>query len=445
MESLVRVFIASPSDVQAEREMVKRSIDNLSRRLESLRSMSLIPVSWEEFAPIASASPDRVFQHRIISRLEPCNLFIGILYKRYGTAIDQLNGLSGTEVEFDSALENRDRIKIMTYFRDQGLTTAADPEVISQLNKVNLLKKRLVKAGLPYQSYESPEEFGERIHFDLMEAVLEMLTDQTRRASLSKFFKFGNERKNRQPSVMIGYPAIHKHTGSSAQGNYDWQKRLLPNVVYEDFKAIQKIETSLAFIGIEDYSSVTLDHPKLNRAGNRIWLCLPRNELAREKLRDFEEHKRFSFKNDSDGVRHIIWQQKNGTSVKVYSPLSEYLKKQRPKRNTKWSPDYGRIFARDFAILARFKSNDYARANFGRPFYHYFIAGIRGLGTWGVGWFIDRRPDELARLVNEQCGNKNDGDVQALLQITYDHYRIKDVIDVSTCGQDNFDNEMSDE
>jgi hypothetical protein len=37
----------------------------------------------------------------------------------------------------------------------------------------------------------------------------------------------------------------------------------------------------------------------------------------------------------------------------------------------------------------------------GPPYYHFFIAGIRGLGTWGAGWFIDRRADDLFAIASE--------------------------------------------
>jgi hypothetical protein len=65
------------------------------------------------------------------------------------------------------------------------------------------------------------------------------------------------------------------------------------------------------------------------------------------------------------------------------------------------------------------------------PFQHYFVAGIRGLGTWGAGWYIDRCPDELERLAEAARETKN-GDIQVLLEVTFSNYRIVEVEDVSS-------------
>ena len=72
----------------------------------------------------------------------------------------------------------------------------------------------------------------------------------------------------------------------------------------------------------------------------------------------------------------------------------------------------------------------------------YFIAGIRGLGTWGAGWFIDRRPDELLRIVKHS--DKEHTDPQALLQVTFSNYRIIDVKDVSNYDTDYFEKQTED-
>ena len=51
---LIPVFIASPQDVAAERELARDAIHELAPRRARMFGVSLVPVMWEEFAPISS-------------------------------------------------------------------------------------------------------------------------------------------------------------------------------------------------------------------------------------------------------------------------------------------------------------------------------------------------------------------------------------------------------
>ena len=61
----------------------------------------------------------------------------------------------------------------------------------------------------------------------------------------------------------------------------------------------------------------------------------------------------------------------------------------------------------------------------------FFIAGIRGLGTWGAAWYLDRRYRELRKI-------KHNENVQLLLEIEYKNGRISNVIDVSSKDAEYF-------
>lgn len=447
MSKIFRVFIASPGDVEAERDLADKAVANLSRKLEPIFQIRLSTVRWEDFAPIASASPDEVVQDRILKRLEACAIFVGILYKRYGTDIDQSRHISGTEAEFKFAIKHRDRMKILTYFRQHRAKVGRrlSREVKDQLKRRDELKEKLRNAGLPFQEYKSASDFADRIVLDLLETVLEATTEVRRQEYLRAFFRLGLSDKESEPSIMIACPAIHKHHGSSARADYNWRDRLSPNVVYEDFKAIQKIESALRCIGVVNYSTVTTLHPKLTlRQGNRIWICLPRNEPGQRQLESIGRRAWFRFEGDDSNTRCIVWKppwlKPKTRGIRIRSPLAKYLAEQRPRGRKPWNPEFGNIFARDFAVIARFRSEEGVFLEGRPPFYHYFMAGIRGLGTWGIGWYIDRRPDDLARLAAEQ-GN---GEVQAVLQVTFENYRIQEVIDVSKCDQRYFNRQRSD-
>jgi hypothetical protein len=105
----------------------------------------------------------------------------------------------------------------------------------------------------------------------------------------------------------------------------------------------------------------------------------------------------------------------------VRSPLAKQMAAVRPSGFSAWSSEYGKFEGKDYAVISRFRYHQD-----GQDFFHYFIAGIRGLGTWGAGYYIDTHPDRLAAV----CGD-DDKDVQVLLEVTYRNFRIAEVADVS--------------
>jgi hypothetical protein len=438
MTRTIPIFIASPSDVQEEREHTRIAIEKLSPRIFRLYGLSLVIVDWKEFAPEASGDRDDVFQFRLLESIEFESIFIGILHQRIGTPISDSTNLTGTESEFHYAINNRKRIQVLTYFKT--IETVSEDQLL-----IARLKKHIMSEQLPFHTYSTSVEFSERIMLDILESIVHNISSSQiiKRKQYSEFFKFGCSRNNPQiiSPPLIVYPPIHKHDSTGNQPSlptYNWRERLLPNIVYEDFKAIQKIESALSIIGINDYSSVTTLYPKAKiENGNRIWLCLPRNEPAKEKLKGLGNRANFSFhcEYDNNKMQHrkIIWNYK-GNSIIIESPLSNYMMKQRPKGRKKWDPKYGYIYAKDFAVLSRFEVKD--RNSFkGRPFYYYFIAGIRGLGTWGAGWYINRFPDELAELKTD----KKNRSIQIILEVEYCNYRVRDVKNVSFEKQEYFD------
>ncbi|MGD2115727.1 MAG: DUF4062 domain-containing protein [Acidobacteriota bacterium] len=470
MNPVIPVFIASPSDVAKEREMTEAAVHALAPRLARLFGVTVVPLRWEQFAPISSYDATHP-QVGILQRIEPFSIFVGIVWKRYGTPVPG-RGSSGTEIEFEHALSHRDRISILSYFRKHSGKFPKDPNAREQLRKVKRLKERFSEEGLNWTSYDKPEQFESRIFGDLMEAALKLvLSGEPRKTTdFLKFFKFGSHQRIRSRPLLIVYPPVTDPGPGHHKPVFNWRDRLLPHVIYEDSKAIQDIEEAMRLIGRE-YKTVTTDSPDLDIAqpGDRVWVCLPRNRRAKRVLERLGDRVRFRFEpmdeSDDRPELSLQWRSRDGEWFRIRSPLRRYLEhSNRPDAKKPWKPLYGYVYGRDYAVFARFRvPRNWDSDHGGEHFYHYFVGGIRGLGTWGVGHLIDHESSSLVAMAEQSVRNQAkdavrqepstaapDGhpvladppardDVQLLLEVTYENFRITGVRDVSEKPKEYFE------
>jgi hypothetical protein len=450
MNPVIPVFIASPSDVTDERDITEKAIHALAPRMARLFGVTLVPLRWEQFAPISSYDASHP-QIGILRDIRPFSIFVGILWKRYGTRISDLNE-TGTESEFSHALQNRDRISILTYFRDEASAESGKTEETSQERKVIALKSRLRSKKVWSANYKSVEEFQLRILPDLMEATLHLVLSKEPRRVLDyiKFFRFGSHHRLGMRPLLIVYPPITDPGPGHVAPLLEWRERLLPHVVYEDSKAIQDIEQAMRLLGRE-YKTITTDSPDLVTAdpGDRIWVCVPRNRRAHRVLEELgRERVRFHFYSqdgDARGECRLRWRVASG-EYEIRSPLAKYLAHSaRPEVQAPWSPAFGYTYCRDYAVLARFKMSVDPESPNSEYYYHYFVGGIRGLGTWGVGYLIDHQSSRLVRMAEEAGKRSSTEDVQILLEVTYENFRVTRIRDVSEEGIGFFKERYSDD
>ncbi|RLA56814.1 MAG: hypothetical protein DRR04_13785 [Gammaproteobacteria bacterium] len=215
MTRVLKVFIASPGDVQQERQAVTEAVHNLSPRTLEMFDVALDVIKWDDFSPVARPDLRGSHQEVINSRVADATIFVGILNRRYGTPDNEDPGKrSGTHMEFETAIRYRDRISILTYykreaFEDSHKETGNDP---LQRKKLGELKAKLRSERIPHHCYDNIEDFRRRIVLDLLEAAFQKTQGAVRRDHARRFFRFGVDwRKHCAPSVLIGYPAIHKH------------------------------------------------------------------------------------------------------------------------------------------------------------------------------------------------------------------------------------------
>ena len=118
--TVVRVFVASPSDVVKERETLETLIVELNRTWSETLGVILELVQWETHTrPGFGADPQAIINAQIGDTYD---VFIGILWSRFGTPTPR--ALSGTLEEFKRAVERiRDGSpEIMIYFKDAPIS-----------------------------------------------------------------------------------------------------------------------------------------------------------------------------------------------------------------------------------------------------------------------------------------------------------------------------------
>lgn len=207
----IRVFVASPSDVQAERTRVGRLIEKLNRTFCPQKGVVLEVVRWE-----TNATPDMGRAQNVINRqIGEVDIVIGIMWKRFGSPTGMAE--SGTEEEFNLAYDSWKRTgkpRIMFYFNQRPYTLRGNGE-LSQVQKVLNFREQVQKLGLIWE-YATAIQFENDLTNHLINAIHE-LTDKTlpvQAANTSKILripaKFGRFDRNYDFDNSIGRTLVIK-------------------------------------------------------------------------------------------------------------------------------------------------------------------------------------------------------------------------------------------
>ena len=136
----VRIFVASPSDVQSEREQLAKVINELNLTITAIapeKRVLLELVRWEtHVSPSLGRDPQDVVNRQI----GEYDLFVGILWKRMGTPTAVAT--SGTEEEFNRAYNCGSRTgrfpccftSVSSHFRYRGSETKSISSVRSSIS-----------------------------------------------------------------------------------------------------------------------------------------------------------------------------------------------------------------------------------------------------------------------------------------------------------------------
>ena len=177
MQTVLEVFIASPSDVAPEREVLESVVSEFNLTWGNRHQVRLELLKWETHSrPALGIDAQDVINRQIGNEFD---IFLGIMWGRFGTATARAD--SGTEEEFNRAydrLKNGDRVQIMFYFKDAGIPPSKLDG--SQIAKIQLFKNKIADeyGGLYYQ-FESIDDFQTKARIHLSKVVQDWLDSNT--------------------------------------------------------------------------------------------------------------------------------------------------------------------------------------------------------------------------------------------------------------------------
>jgi hypothetical protein len=174
----IRIFVASPSDVQAEREQLAKVINELNLTITALapeKRVLLELVRWETHV-VPSLGSDA--QDVVNQQIGEYDVFVGILWKRMGTPTAVAT--SGTEEEFNRAYrvwQSNRTLPILLYFCQRPFPLPRLREEVDQLGKVVDFRTKVSAMGL-VADYSDHDQFADIIRPHLLLVFGRMLAPE---------------------------------------------------------------------------------------------------------------------------------------------------------------------------------------------------------------------------------------------------------------------------
>lgn len=161
---VLRVIVASPGDVQSERDELPSVIDEVNRSVAADRGLHLELGRWETdaYPGFHVEGPQALIDETL--QITDCDLLIGIFWKRFGTPT--ADGKTGTEHELYLAYEawkKKRSPQILVYFNQKASTPKSKAEA-EQWGQVLEFKDKFPKEGLwwPYKGKSQFEKLVRR-------------------------------------------------------------------------------------------------------------------------------------------------------------------------------------------------------------------------------------------------------------------------------------------
>lgn len=152
--NVVRVLVASPSDVNQERQAVVRSIVDWNARRAEAEGIVFLPLLWE-ISSIPNLDPfggQGALNKQLVDK---CSAVIGLFWTTLGTPT--MNGRSGTIEEIERA-ESRG-LPVHTFFKQDNIPIDVDADNLSDLRAY---RKVLAQKAL-YGTFVNLDDLGHQV------------------------------------------------------------------------------------------------------------------------------------------------------------------------------------------------------------------------------------------------------------------------------------------
>ena len=168
----LKIVVASPGDVKAERESLEEVVSELNRGIAEDRGLQLELGRWETdaYPGFHPEGPQGLIDP--ILKIENCDILIGIFWKRFGTPTGDVK--SGTEHEFETAFKAwkaKGSPQVMAYFNQQASTPKTKAEA-DQWGLVLAFQESFPKEGL-WWPYEGKDDFVKLVRNHLTNFIRE--------------------------------------------------------------------------------------------------------------------------------------------------------------------------------------------------------------------------------------------------------------------------------
>jgi Domain of unknown function (DUF4062) len=166
---ILHVFIASPGDLVEERRVAKKVVDDLNETVSRRLGWQIELLGWEETLP-GYGRP----QELINEDVEVCDLFIGLLWRRWGQSTREFS--SGFEEEFELARKRRKETKtpeIWLFFKKVEEDQLKDPG--RQLKRVlDFQKSQVAAKELLFKNFDDVDDWRTQLNKYLLRYILKL-------------------------------------------------------------------------------------------------------------------------------------------------------------------------------------------------------------------------------------------------------------------------------
>lgn len=170
-ETVLSVFVASPDDVDEERNRLEDVMRQLNTTWSRTLGIRLELIKWEtEAYPGFGEDPQAVINKQIP---QDYDLFIGLMWYKFGTPTGRAE--SGTFEEFQQAKKRHearpDDLQLMIYFKDAPAPIPPSELDTGQLARISSFRSSLGEQGGLYWTFKTPDEFEKLVTLHLSRHV----------------------------------------------------------------------------------------------------------------------------------------------------------------------------------------------------------------------------------------------------------------------------------